>query len=182
MYTTRIIPKIILNPCLFWFLPNQIFFFLTLGCRSMKENISNCSLGLIQCFKEGAFNSHKYRADWKKSCKWWAEKKEAFNRAEITWFIALIPRIYAVQSGAPSPGACQRTKIISKCLLIYTQIPQSTQAILQGQLQDSLPYGKSGFRFVTKQAGKRNFAECFSGLLWTHWVCSPAPSPWATLK
>lgn len=115
----------------------------------MKENISNCSLGLTQCFKEGAFNSHKCRADSKKSCKWWAEKKEAFNHAEITRFITLTPRNYAAQSGAPSPGACQRTKIISKCLLIYTQIPQSTQAILQGQLQVSSPHSKSSFRFVT---------------------------------
>lgn len=53
-----------------------------------------------------------------KSCKWWAEKKEAFNRAEITGLIVLAPRNCAVQSGAPSPGAYQRTKTISKCPLI----------------------------------------------------------------
>lgn len=115
----------------------------------MKKNISNRSPGLIQCFKEGAFNSHKYRADSKKSCRWWAEKKAAFNCAEITCFIAPTPRNYAVQSGAPPPGACQRAKVISKCLLIHTQIRQSTQAILQGQLQDSSPHSEPSFRFVT---------------------------------
>lgn len=86
----------ILDQCMFGFIHIQTFFLPDSVYRSMKENISKCSPGLIQCFKEGAVYTLKYRDDSKKSCKWWAEKKEAFSSAEITFHCSYTKKLCCI--------------------------------------------------------------------------------------